>query len=165
MMISSNVRRSLGLLAVALPVALAACNTNTDAPAAAVLIPIESTTFAPALGVNLAASRRTADGLYIRDIRVGTGDSVAAGARLSVKYVGYLANGTFFDSNTVSSPFTFILGIGKVIAGWDEGLVGMRVGGQRQLVIPSALGYGASGSGSIPPYANLVFRVDLLGGQ
>ena len=137
-----------------LPLALSAClgdsSTTTDYP----LVPIESTTFATSLGVNLAASTKTASGLYYRDITLGTGATIVAGTALNVKYSGALANGTVFDSGTY--PFTIP---GQVIQGWNEGLLGMKIGGSRQLIIPPSLGYGANGSRSIPPNAVLVFTV------
>ena len=121
-------------------------------------MPIESTTFAPSLGVNLSASTKTASGLYYRDIRVGTGATLAAGQNVNVRYVGSFVNGTTFDAG----PIPFQLGVGRVIKGWDEGLVGMKVGGSRQLIIPPSLAYGATGSGPIPPNTVLVFTVEPL---
>jgi FKBP-type peptidyl-prolyl cis-trans isomerase len=141
-----------------LPVAFAGCagdsTTNTDFP----LVPIESTTFAPSLGVNLATSTKTASGLYYRDIRVGTGKTIVAGDSINVKYSGALANGTVFDPGT-SGTFGFKIP-GNVIQGWNEGLLGVKIGGSRQLIIPSSLGYGPMGSGPIPPNAVLVFTVE-----
>ena len=138
-----------------LPVTFAAClgdqTTTTVTPA----VPIESTTFAASLGVNLASSTKTPSGLYYRDIRVGTGATIVAGQKLSVKYSGALANGSVFDAGT----FAFTIP-GQVIQGWNEGLLGMNVGGSRQLIIPPSLGYGAAGSGPIPPNAVLVFTVE-----
>jgi peptidylprolyl isomerase len=127
-------------------------------------VSIETTTFAPALGVDLAASTRTSTGLYYRDLTVGTGATVAAGQLVSVRYTGWLANGTQFDSNVSSaSPFEFTLGSGQVIPGFDQGIAGMRVGGRRQVIIPPALGYGAAGSGTIPGNAVIVFTVEVVG--
>ncbi len=143
------------ILLALLPFAFAACRgdatTTTDFP----LVSIESTTFATSLGVNLAASTKTASGLYYRDIRVGTGTTIAAGQALNVKYSGALANGNVFDAGTYA--FTIP---GQVIQGWNEGLLGMKVGGSRQLIIPSSLGYGSAGSRAIPPNAVLVFTVE-----
>ena len=143
-----------GLLTLPMAACLgdATTNTNSSYP----LVPIESTTFAASLGVDLAHSTKTASGLYYRDIRVGTGATLAAGSAVNAKYTGALANGTVFDAGT----YAFTLGAGRVIQGWDEGLVGMKVGGSRQLIIPSSLGYGPSGSGPIPPNATLVFTVE-----
>ncbi len=146
------------LLSALFPLALGACGTTETITA----VPIESTNFAPSLGVNLAGSTKTASGLYIRDIRVGTGKTLVAGDSLTVNYSGYLANGTLFDQAQAPKTFAFKLGAGRVIRGWDEGVVGMKVGGQRQLVIPPALGYGASGIGPIPPDAVLVFTIDAV---
>jgi peptidylprolyl isomerase len=127
-------------------------------------VSIETTTFAPTLGVDLAASTRTATGLYYRDLTVGTGATVAAGQLVSVRYTGWLANGTQFDSNVSSgSAFEFTLGTGQVIPGFDQGVSGMRVGGRRQIIIPPALGYGAAGSGTIPGNAVIVFTVEVVG--
>lgn len=124
-------------------------------------LPIEQTTFAPALGVDLAASNKSATGLYTRDLVVGDGAVVVAGNEVDVYYDGRLANGTPFDATAPGNPFTFTVG-GRVIDGWNEGVAGMRVGGKRQLVIPPALGYGANGIGPIPPNAILVFTVEVL---
>ncbi|MDB4892830.1 MAG: peptidylprolyl isomerase FKBP-type [Gemmatimonadetes bacterium] len=134
----------------------AACLGDATTNATYPLVPIESTTFATSLGVNLAGSTKTASGLYYRDIRVGTGATLVAGSAVNAKYTGALANGSVFDAGTY--PFT--LGAGQVIRGWDEGIVGMKVGGSRQLIIPSSLGYGPTGSGPIPPNAVLVFTVE-----
>ena len=147
--------RLRSFLLALLPVAFAGCLGDTTTTTGAPLVPIESTTFAASLGVNLASSTKTASGLYYRDIRVGTGTTIAAGQALKVKYSGALANGTIFDSGTYS--FTIP---GQVIQGWNEGLLGMKVGGSRQLIIPPSLGYGAAGSGPIPPNAVLVFTVE-----
>jgi len=102
--------------------------------------------------------------LEITDVTIGEGDPVEAGDTITVHYHGTLLDGTVFDSSwDRGQPFTTAIGVGQVIAGWDEGMVGMRVGGRRILVIPSDLAYGESGSGGqIPPDAPLVFVVDLL---
>lgn len=129
-------------------------------------VSIESTAFAPALGVDLASSTKTSTGLYFRDLEVGTGAAVAAGQRVSVRYTGWLSNGTQFDSNVSSSaPYEFTLGAGQVIAGFDQGVAGMRVGGRRQVVIPPALGYGAAGQAPIPGNAVIVFTVEVVGAR
>ena len=147
---------SLALLAIG-------CRSETRAEPA---VPIESAAFAPALGVNLAASTKTASGLYYRDLAVGDGPEIRAGQRVSVHYRGTLPDGTQFDANQPgATPFTFRLGAGDVIAGWDEGVAGMRVGGRRQLIIPHTLGYGERGSGPIPGNAILVFEVTAVGAE
>lgn len=146
--------RIRSLMLMLLPLALSACLSDSSTTSNYPLVPIESTTFAASLGVNLAGSTKTSSGLYYRDITPGTGATVVAGMTLNVKYSGALANGSVFDSGTYS--FTIP---GNVIQGWNEGLLGMKVGGSRQLIIPPSLGYGANGSGPIPPNAVLVFTV------
>ena len=107
----------------------------------------------------------TASGLVIEDVVVGEGDEACAGQMVSVHYTGWLTNGSKFDSSKDrNEPFEFPLGARHVIAGWDEGVQGMKIGGTRKLTIPAALGYGARGAGGvIPPNATLVFEVELLG--
>jgi FKBP-type peptidyl-prolyl cis-trans isomerase FkpA len=102
--------------------------------------------------------------LHIVDETVGKGKEVKAGDLVRVHYTGTLMNGTKFDSSfDTGKPFDFEVGTGAVIKGWDDGLVGMRVGGKRKLVIPEALGYGEAGSPpKIPPRAGLKFEIDLL---
>ena len=110
------------------------------------------------------AAITTASGLIIEDTLEGTGDTAAAGQMVSVHYTGWLTDGTKFDSSKDrNDPFEFPLGGRRVIAGWDEGVQGMKVGGTRKLTIPPELGYGARGAGGvIPPNATLVFEVELL---
>lgn len=111
-----------------------------------------------------ATIRTLADGLKIEELAPGMGEPAKTGNTVTVHYTGYLLNGTKFDSSLDrGTPFTFHLGEGQVIKGWDEGLVGMRVNGRRKLVIPPSLGYGAMGTGGvIPPNATLVFDVEML---
>jgi peptidylprolyl isomerase len=106
----------------------------------------------------------TASGLQYWDIVVGTGATAVPGSLVKVHYSGFLTNGAKFDSSRDrGEPFSFPLGAGQVIKGWDEGVAGMKVGGQRQLRIPPQLGYGAAGAGgAIPPNATLIFDVELL---
>jgi peptidylprolyl isomerase len=106
----------------------------------------------------------TDSGLQYEDIVEGTGAMPQKGQRVTVHYTGTLENGTKFDSSRDRNrPFSFTIGVGQVIKGWDEGVMGMRVGGQRKLVIPPELGYGARGAGGvIPPNATLLFDVELL---
>ena len=106
----------------------------------------------------------TASGLRYTDIKVGTGAEAKAGQTAVVHYTGTLTTGNQFDSSKDrNQPFSFPLGAGRVIKGWDEGVAGMKVGGVRKLTIPSNLGYGAQGAGGvIPPNATLLFEVELL---
>jgi len=107
----------------------------------------------------------TPSGLKYLDQAVGTGEAAVAGKNVSVHYTGWLENGKKFDSSVDrGQPFSFPLGAGRVIKGWDEGVQGMKVGGKRKLTIPSDLGYGSRGAGGvIPPNATLIFDVELLG--
>lgn len=110
-----------------------------------------------------AKSVTTATGLKYTDVKVGSGASPVKGKQVKVHYTGTLENGKQFDSSVGKEPFTFLIGVGQVIPGWDEGVMGMKVGGKRKLVIPAKLGYGARGAGSdIPPNATLLFDVELL---
>ena len=106
----------------------------------------------------------TESGLQIEEIRVGEGESATSGKFVSVHYTGWLTNGTKFDSSKDrDEPFEFPLGQRNVIAGWDEGVMSMKIGEKRRLFIPSNLGYGARCAGaSIPPHAGLIFDVELL---
>ena len=109
-------------------------------------------------------ARVTDSGLKIIDIDVGSGEEAQAGRNVSVHYTGWLADGTKFDSSLDrGQPFVFPLGAGRVIRGWDEGVVGMKVGGKRRLIIPADLAYGSGGRPPrIPPNAELTFDVELL---
>jgi FKBP-type peptidyl-prolyl cis-trans isomerase len=146
-------------LALLLLVPLAACDSPTEPR-------IEETRFAGHLGVDLDAMTRLPSGVYIRDHVVGQGALVETGKSISVQYRGWLADGTLFDQRIAGQPpFAFTLGAGQVIAGWEIGVQGMRVGGRRQLVIPPGLAYGRDGRGSIPGNAILVFEVTVMGVQ
>lgn len=130
-----------------------AASACTPPPAA----PTEGAAAAP------SASAKRAE-LVKTDVVVGTGAEAAKGSAVSVHYVGTLQDGTVFDSSRDrGSPFTFIIGQGKVIRGWDQGVLGMRVGGKRKLVVPPHLGYGEDGSPPrIPGNATLLFEIELL---
>lgn len=104
-------------------------------------------------------------GLEIEDQIVGEGEEAVAGQTVEVHYTGWLTDGTKFDSSLDrNQTFSFKLGAGQVIAGWDQGVAGMRIGGTRKLTIPPDMGYGERGAGGvIPPNATLVFKVELIG--
>jgi len=107
----------------------------------------------------------TPSGLKYVELKEGTGATPQAGQTVEVHYVGTLEDGTKFDSSRDrGQPFSFKIGVGQVIKGWDEGVSTIKVGGRRKLIIPSELGYGARGAGGvIPPNATLIFDVELLG--
>jgi FKBP-type peptidyl-prolyl cis-trans isomerase len=140
--------------AVALALGLAAgCSKTPDEP---------TSSFKPAEGTPLPPGPTK---LEIEDIKVGTGREAKTGDTVHVQYTGTLTSGKKFDSSYDhgGDPFKFTLGKGEVIKGWDQGVVGMKVGGKRRLRIPADLGYGASGSPpNIPPNAGLVFEVELV---
>ena len=135
------------------PTLFAMAPANNNADASALGGPMES-----------ADTRVTASGLKITELNLGDGAEAAAGHTVVVHYRGTLENGKQFDASYDRvTPFSFPLGAGRVIKGWDEGVVGMKVGGKRKLVIPPDLAYGSRGAGGvIPPNATLTFEVELL---
>lgn len=101
--------------------------------------------------------------LQIEDLQPGDGKAVVKGALITTHYTGWLEDGTVFDSSVEKGrPFQCVIGTGRVIKGWDQGLMGMRVGGKRKLCVPAHLGYGERQVGRIPANANLVFEIELL---
>ncbi|CAO3610218.1 unnamed protein product [Cunninghamella blakesleeana] len=103
------------------------------------------------------------NGLIVEDVKVGDGQNVRNGARIGMRYIGKLTNGKVFDKNTSGKPFSFRLGAGEVIKGWDQGILGMKLGGERKLTIPAPLAYGKRGAPpQIPPNATLVFEIKLV---
>lgn len=124
--------------------------------------PLTNADFAPELNVDLSAMTLSLSGLYQQDLVVGTGAEATDGMRVRAHFTGWLINGDEFDSSRGGAPFDFSLGAGEVIAGWDEGVVGMRIGGQRKLVIPPSLGFGGASLPGIPPNSTLVFDIELL---
>lgn len=108
------------------------------------------------------AMLQTGGHLEIKDVKVGSGTTAKLGDRVTVDYTGKLTSGKQFDSSVGRAPFSFVIGAGEVIKGWDQGVPGMKVGGKRDLTIPSTLGYGAAGAGEdIPPNSTLKFNIEL----
>ncbi|TFK73972.1 hypothetical protein BDN72DRAFT_789920 [Pluteus cervinus] len=106
--------------------------------------------------------RELSGGLKIFDSKVGAGPAAKKGSSVSMRYIGKLENGKVFDKNTKGKPFRFRLGKQEVIKGWDEGIIGMQVGGERKLTVPAAMAYGDKGTDGIPPRSTLIFEVKLL---
>ena len=122
----------------------------TPAPAAAAA--------APAAAKKAPSKKQTLpSGLVLEDNKTGTGAAAKSGQRVQMRYIGRLANGKVFDQNTKGAPFSFKLGKGEVIKGWDEGIAGMQVGGERKLVIPPGLAYGKQAIAGIPANSTLTF--------
>jgi FKBP-type peptidyl-prolyl cis-trans isomerase FkpA len=145
-------------------VAAGGCGQSTPSSVAGAPVPqpvagdIERTTFDPALGVHLEAMTKRASGMYVQDLTPGTGSVAIRGRTVVVHYAGWLPSGKQFDAGEISVT----LGNNKTIAAWEEGLLGMRVGGKRRLVVPPNLAYGARGAGNdIPPNAVLVFDMEV----
>ena len=160
-------KRLTNAAAIGLALVLVGCNqqkvstttasSSTAAPSTSSSAPSATTTPGSAQEIT------TRSGLKMTDLKVGEGAVAENGSNVSVQYTGWLTDGTQFDSSVGRGPFTFRIGAGQVIPGWDEGVKGMRVGGKRKLTIPPDLGYGASGAGGvIPPNATLTFEVELL---
>jgi FKBP-type peptidyl-prolyl cis-trans isomerase len=143
-------------LVLTLGLTLAACGTGTE--------PLTNDDFASELNVDLNAMTQTASGLYYQDVQVGAGTEATAGDSATVHYEGFLRNGTKFDSSRDrDQPFSFQLGVGDVIPGFDQAVFGMREGGIRKVVLPPNLAYGESGAPPvIPPNSTLVFDIELL---
>jgi peptidylprolyl isomerase len=140
--------------------ALVGCQASETAEPAADA-PAATSEAAPTTETAPAAPDPTAQ-LQIEDVSEGSGMAAQNGDMVIVHYTGKLPNGTVFDSSVGRQPIRFVLGRGEVIPGWDQGLLGLKVGGKRKLTIPPHLGYGASGSGPIPPNATLLFDVELV---
>lgn len=145
-----------------------ATKAPTKAPTAVPTLPEPAETREPVKATtkttgNLVPIPKVATRMIVEDIKVGSGAVAQPGNNVSVHYTGTLTDGTQFDSSAGRGPYTFSLGGGEVIQGWDNGVVGMKVGGKRRLIIPADMGYGERGSPPrIPPGATLVFTIELL---
>lgn len=138
---------------------LSAENPSVAATAAPIIGGVEGTTFDPSLDVDLSKFDRRPSGLYVRDLRTGTGDVATPGRTVVVRYIGWLPSGKEFDRGEI----TVSLGKNQVIQAWEQGVLGMRVGGVRRIVSPSFLAYGAQGAGKgVPPNSVLVFELQLM---
>ncbi|MYN28484.1 FKBP-type peptidyl-prolyl cis-trans isomerase [Duganella levis] len=151
-------------IGLTLALTLTACDRNKTPETAPASAPAASAADAPA-----APAAPAVTALQKNDTVVGTGKDATAGVTAIVNYTGWLfvpdapdQHGAKFDSSIGREPFSFRLGAGQVISGWDEGVQGMKIGGKRTLIVPAAMGYGANGAGPIPPNATLIFDVELL---
>ncbi len=156
------------LLLLLSPVAFTACLNGSETVTTNQGTPIDCATLATGLDSAAGTLTTTASGLRYRDQLVGTGATVVKGAQVAVHYSGCLTSGVKFDENNNADPaLTFTTGQTppQVIKGFDEGVVGMKVGGRRQLVIPDSLAYGSTGQGAIPPNSTLIFTVDMVATQ
>lgn len=169
------------LAAAAVALGLAACGSSSTKAGGVTLVSgagPTATTITPALAATTPTSGALAKepkiaplvgtaptALVKKDLIVGTGTAAATGDQVAVNYVGALTNGKVFDASWKDTPgkaFVFTLGAGTVIPGWEQGVVGMKVGGRRELIIPPSLGYGSTAEGTIPKNSTLVFIIDLL---
>jgi FKBP-type peptidyl-prolyl cis-trans isomerase FkpA len=154
--------RLFRVLLCALPLLAVACG-DASGPSDPDLSTVE---FAPALGVDIDAMTRVGSGVYIKDLVQGPGVEVATGRTLQVRYRLWLPNGTAIEDNLAPKPtYPLVLGQRRVIAGWEQGILGMKVGGKRLLVIPPSLGYGSAPNGPIPANSVLVFEVEVVSMQ
>jgi peptidylprolyl isomerase len=141
------------------------CGWSADASAQELRLkpisPLASMQLSPTLGIPEDSLRLVGRGVYVREVHLGNGETVGADSEISVHFVGMLTTGQRFTA-TSEKPFRFVMGTETVIAGWEDGLLGMRVGGRRQLVIPPFLAYGPEAFGRIPADAILVFDITLV---
>jgi len=160
--------RSYRLFALVAPFAFTACLSGTEPTNVNPGTPIDCATLATDLVGAEPTLTTTGSGLKFRDQTVGTGATASSGTTVRIHYSGCLTTGVKFDENNDADPrgpLQFVVGDPQIIVGLTEGIVGQKVGGRRQLVIPPALGYGASANGPIPPNSTLVFTIDLVAAQ
>lgn len=157
-------RGSIPTLSALALVALAGCGEEAPNPREQLSPELQvAERYVQALGVNLDSMEMRYNGLHVQALEAGDGARADSGDIVTVHYTGWLPDGTVFDSSRErDAPFEFALGYGRVIPGWDQGVVGMREGGRRLLVIPPGLAYGSSRRGPIPANSTLVFDVELL---
>jgi FKBP-type peptidyl-prolyl cis-trans isomerase len=148
------------LAALATAALLTGCLTHTDRCADIVPSDPATETFAASLNVDLAAMTRTPDGVYLQDMVVGSGDELTAPTVVKMNYSAYLPNGTLVDQ-TAQGPVVLDLNTNAAV-GVREGMIGMKVGGQRMLVVPSNLALGPCARGPIPPNSTLIYKIELL---
>lgn len=147
------------VLALAASIGACSLDVNENVPPA---VSVEEQQWAAGLNIDLATMTKLASGVYIKDNVIGTGEAVSGTPTIRFYYSGYLASGVQFDSN-VGQPQPLEYALAELIPGFNSGLQGMQVGGKRRLIVPSALAYGTTGQGVIPPNANLVFDIELVG--
>jgi FKBP-type peptidyl-prolyl cis-trans isomerase FkpA len=158
-------RYAVALLAVAVSVGACSSSASSTVSTSTAATPVtqrttgdvERATFDPELKIHLDSMTRRASGLYVQDLVMGTGAVATRGRTVVVRFTGWLPDGKRFDNGEI----TVSLGTNKTIAAWEEGLLGMRVGGRRRLVVPPNMGYGARGAGDIPPNAVLIFEMEM----
>ena len=150
------------IAALGLALAFAACSDTGIDQSDMPLDRRVATDYAARLEVDLREMDRRPSGLWVQDLQEGDGARADSGDIVTVHYTGWLPTGSEFDSSRGGDPFSTALGYGRVIDGWDTGVVGMKVGGRRRLVIPPALGYGSRRQGPIPANSTLVFDVELV---
>lgn len=140
---------------IAIMAVITACGSDSTGPEFQV---IEEVEFAPELGIDLSEMTRTSSGVYYLDVEVGEGEPATDGTSMRVGYNGYLTTGVLFDSGTTA----FVVGSGNLIAGFDEGVRGMRLGGRRRIIIPPELGYGDQSYDAVPAGSILIFDVEFI---
>ncbi len=144
-------------IAALTPLMLMACGDSATEPDAVDFQVIEELTFAASLGIDLSAMEKTSTGVYIQDLTVGVGEGLVWGDRPTVRFSGWLHDGTNFDSGELN----FLMGNNQVVPGFEQGIFGMRFGGIRRMIIPSILAYGDGAVGSVPPGSVLIFEVEV----
>lgn len=158
-------RQLRSVAAVAALTLVAACSLDTGPNVPDPIDPANDT-YASSLGIDISTFTKQANGVYIKDLTVGTGDAAAVSDSVQVDYTGYLPNGTQFDTSkqTNRDPLEFVIGKSVYIPAFESSVVGMQPGGVRQIIIPTGLAYGANGNpqAGIPPNTNLIFTIDYI---